>query len=54
MLINILDKLHDINDIMIEQELKNLTPIECLLKIMKENKKYKEENEKNSTRTRLS
>ena len=39
-----LNKLSSINDFLMEKEFEGLTPIECLLKIMRENKKHKEQN----------
>jgi hypothetical protein len=40
-------KLNQISDILIAIEFKGLTPLECLLKILRENKKKQEENEDN-------
>lgn len=37
-----MNQLSMINDILIEQEFNGLNPLECLLKIMRENKEHKE------------
>lgn len=36
-----------INDILLQTEFRGLTPIECLIKILKENKEHKAKNENN-------
>lgn len=41
-----LKEIFDASETLIAYEFKDLTPIECLLKIFRENKKYIEEKEK--------
>lgn len=41
----VLNNIYAVSDCITELEFRGLTPIECLLKILKENKKHREENE---------
>ena len=43
----LIDTLNYMSDFLIEQEFKDVAPIECLVQIMKANQKAKEKNEDN-------